>query len=117
MILVNQEIKKDIDFLRKHTLQPAWWKIAKIFILVGGILTIWKIFGILKTIIWFSIILVLGSIVHFMYRIKTKTYQKIWMDFNVKEIDGKLTYGRIGMLYYSLVILIFFIATITIILL
>jgi len=115
--MIRKEIKKDIDFLRKHTLQPVWWKIVKVFILFTAILTIWKIFGILEAIIWFSIIIILGLIVHFTYRIKTHTYKKSWMDFKVKEKDGKLTYESIGLFYYSLVILIFFIATITIILL
>ena len=115
--MINKEIKKDIDFLKVHTLQPAWWKIAKIFILLAAILTIWKIFGMLKTIIWFSIVVLLASVVHMIYRIKTHTYEKTWMDFKVKEIDGKLTYERIGLLYYSLVVFIFFTATITIVLL
>lgn len=115
--MIHKEIKTDIDFLKNHTLQPFWWKIAKVFILITGTITIWKIFGLLKTIIWFLIILVLASAVHLIYRVKTNTYTKSWMDFRVKEIDDKLTYERIGMLYYSLVILIFFIATITIVLL
>ncbi len=115
--MIIKEIKKDIDFLRKHTLQPVWWKIVKVFILFAAILTIWKIFGILEAIIWFSIIIILGLIVHFTYRIKTHTYKKSWLDFKVKEIDSTLTYERIGLLYYSLVILIFILATVTIILL
>jgi cytochrome c biogenesis factor len=74
------------------------------------------IFGILKTIIWFSIVLILGAIIHFIYRIKTHTYTKSWMDFKVIEKEGKLTYGRISFLYYTLVVIIFLIATITILL-
>jgi hypothetical protein len=115
--MIKQEIKKDIAFLKKHTLQPTWWKIAKVFILLVSITIIWIIFGILKTIIWFSIIIILGLIVHFTYRIKTHTYKKSWMDFKVKETDGELTYERIGLLYYSLVVCLFLIATVTIILL
>jgi hypothetical protein len=74
------------------------------------------IFGILKTIIWFSIVLILGAIIHFIYRIKTHTYTKSWMDFKVIEKEGKLTYGRISFFYYTLVVIIFLIATITILL-
>jgi hypothetical protein len=74
------------------------------------------IFGILKTIIWFSIVLILGVIIHFIHRIKTHTYTKSWMDFKVIEKEGKLTYGRISFLYYTLVVIIFLIATITILL-
>ena len=116
MIIIIKEIKKDINFIKKHTLQPAWWKITKIFMLLGSLTIIFYIFGILKTIIWFSIVLILGLIIHFIYRIKTHTYTKSWMDFKVLEKEGKLTYGRIGFLYYILVVIIFLIATITILL-
>ena len=116
MIIIIKEIKKDINFIKKHTLQPAWWKITKIFMLLGSLIIIFYIFGILKTIIWFSIVLILGLIIHFIYRIKTHTYTKSWMDFKVLEKEGKLTYGRIGFLYYILVVIIFLIATITILL-
>lgn len=115
--MIRKEIKKDIGFLKRHTLQPVWWKIAKVIILFAAILTMWKNFGILKTIIWFSIVVLLASVVHMIYRIKTHTYTKTWIDFKVKEIDGELTYERIGLLYYSLVVLIFFAATVTIVLL
>ncbi|GAH33647.1 unnamed protein product, partial [marine sediment metagenome] len=53
---------------------------------------------------------------HFIYRIKTHIYTKSWMDFKVIEKEGKLTYGRIGFLYYTLVVIIFSIATMTILL-
>ena len=114
--MIIKEIKKDINFLKKHTLQPAWWKITKIFVLLGSLIIIFYIFGILKTIIWFSIVLILGLIIHFIYRIKTHTYTKSWMDFKVIKKEGKLTCGRIGFLYYTLVVSIFLIATITILL-
>jgi len=26
--MIIKEIKKDINFIKKHTLQPAWWKIT-----------------------------------------------------------------------------------------
>ena len=114
--MIIKEIKKDINFLKKHTLQPAWWKIIKIFILLGSLTIIFFIFGILKTIIWFSIVLILGLIIHFIYRIKTHTYTKSWVDFKVKEREGKISYDRIGFLYYTLVVIMFLIATITILL-
>jgi hypothetical protein len=114
--MIIKEIKNDINFLKKHTLQPAWWKITKIFVLLGSLIIIFFIFGILKTIIWFSIVLILGVIIHFVYRIKTHTYTKSWMDFKVIEKEGKLTYGRIGFFYYTLVVIMFLIATITILL-
>ncbi len=114
--MIGDEMKKDIEFLKKHTLQPKWWKITKIFILLGSLIVIYSIFGIIKTIIWFSIILALATIVHLIYRVNTNTYTKTWMDFKVVEIDGKRTYGRIGFLYYTLVAFIFLIATIVVVL-
>jgi len=114
--VIIKEIKKDINFIKKHALQPAWWKITKIFVLLGSLIIIFYIFGLLKTIIWFSIVLALGLMVHLIYRIKTHIYTKSWMDFKVIEKEGKLTYGRIGFLYYTLVIIIFSIATIIILL-
>jgi len=114
--MIIKEIKKDINFIKKHTLQPAWWKITKIFVLLGSLMIIFYIFGIVKTIIWFSIVLILGIINHFMYRIKTHAYTKLWMDFKVMEKEGKLIYGRIGLLYYTIVIIIFLIATMIILL-
>jgi hypothetical protein len=116
-VMVGKEIKKDIEFLIKHTLQPKWWKKAKVFLLLASLILIYFIFGIIKAIIWISVILVCATILHFTYRIKTDTYTKSWMDFKVKEIEGKQTYERIGLFYYSLVILIFLTATVVILLL
>ena len=115
--MIGKEIKKDIEFLKKHTLQPKWWKITKVFVLLGSLVLIYFIFGIIKTIIWISIIIVLATIVHFTYRIKTHTYTKSWMDFKVKEVEGRRTFERIGLFYYSLVVFIFLIATVVILLL
>ena len=114
--MIIKEIKNDISFLKKHTLQPVWWKITKIFVLSGSLIIIYFIFGILKTIIWFSIVLIFAVIIHFIYTIKTNSYTKSWMDFKVIEKEGKLTYGRIGYFYYTLVVTMFLIATITILL-
>jgi len=114
--MITEEIKRDMNFIKKHTLQPAWWKITKIFLLLGSIIIIFYIFGLAKTMIWVSIFLILTLIVHFTYRIKTHTYTKSWMDFKVTEKEGKLTYGRIGFFYYTLVAIIFLIATISILL-
>ena len=48
--MIIEEIKNDINFIKKHTLQPAWWKITKIFVLLGSLMIIIYIFGILKTV-------------------------------------------------------------------
>ena len=113
--MIIKEINYDKKFIKNHTLQPRWWKIVKIFLLCGMIVAVYFIFGTLKTFIWLSTVIILSLIVHIIYRIKTNAFTKTWMDFKVKELNGKLVYGRIGWLYYSLVIVIFTSATLIII--
>jgi hypothetical protein len=109
--MIRKEINYDLKFIKNHTLQPQWWKIAKIFLLCGMIVTIYIIFGAKKTSIWLSTVIILSLTIHIIYRIKTNAFTKTWMDFKVKEFNGKLVYGRIGWLYYSLVAVIFIFAT------
>lgn len=114
--MLIEGIKTDIEFLREHTLQPRWFKRAKVLILLVSILLVYFIFGFYKTVVWISIFLVFGVIVHLTYRINTHAYTRSWMDFEVGEVDGKRTYGRLGLFYYSFVVLIFLIATAVILL-
>jgi hypothetical protein len=114
---IGDNLKEDIEFLKGHTLQPEWWKAAKIFLLLACLLSIYFTLGIVKAIIWIAIVIVSATMVHFTYRIKTRFYTRSWMDFKTKEIDGIRTYGRIGFLYYSLVLLIFAAATAAILIL
>lgn len=114
--MIIKEIQKDTLFIKNHTLQPSWFKIAKVFVLLGIVLVLFLILGFMKTIIWFLIFLLLGLIVHLIYRIKSHNYSKSWMDFEVKEVAGKLIYGRIGFLYYSLVIIMILLSTIAVVL-
>jgi hypothetical protein len=114
--MIKEAIKTDINFISRHTLQPKWWKIAKVFILAAVLVALYLILGAVKTAVWLAIVILLSLIVHFTYRIKTHTYTKSWIDFSVKEVEGKLVYERIGLLYYSLVAAILLIATITVIL-
>jgi hypothetical protein len=114
--MIIKEIQKDILFIKNHTLQPSWFKITKVFVLLGIVISLFLVLGFTKTIIWFSIFLLLGLIVHLIYRIKTHNYTKSWMDFEVKEVEGKRIYGRIGFLYYSLVIIMILLSTIALVL-
>jgi hypothetical protein len=114
--MIINEIMKDVEFIKNHTLQPSWFKIAKVFILLVILIVLFVVFGFMKTIVWFLIFFFLGSIVHFMYKIKTYDYTKSWMDFKVKEVEGKRVYERIGFFYYSLVMIIFLLSTITVLL-
>ena len=113
--MIIKEIKKDFEFIKNHTLQPSWFKTAKILLLLGILLALLFILGLPKTIIWFSLFFILSLIVHVLYRIKTDRYTKSWMDFKVEKVEGKRVYERIGFLYYSLVAMIFLLSTITVI--
>ena len=114
--MIIKEIKYDLKFIKNHTLQPRWWKIGKIFLLCGMITAVYFIFGMVKTFIWLSTVIILSFIVHIIYRIKTNAFTKTWMDFRIKEFNGKQVYGRIGWLYYSLVVVILTSATLIVIL-
>ena len=46
---IIDEIKYDLSFLKSHTLQPKWFKILKIFILVGVLLGSYSLFGFAAT--------------------------------------------------------------------
>ena len=104
--MVFRDMKKDLKFIRGHTLQPRWWKFGKIFLLLGTLAVLFLTCGLLKTAIWFAVVVVLSLAVHMLYRVKTRTFTRSWMDFNVNRLKGKWIYGRIGRLYYSLVALI-----------
>ncbi|MBN1776798.1 MAG: hypothetical protein JW811_01635 [Clostridiales bacterium] len=109
--MLREFIRTDASFLKTHTTQPKWWKISKIFVLLGALIAVGFIFNVWKAAVWLGVIVVLTTAMHFMYRIKTHVYTKTWMDFKVWEVDGKLIYGRIGFMYYPLVAAIFVIAT------
>jgi len=98
-------IKTDARFVRDHELQPGWYKILKIFLLLGLIIGYYLIFGLVKTLAFFGCFFGLSLVVHMVYRINTKTYTQSWLDFRVEEIEGKLVYQRIGIYYYLAVIL------------
>lgn len=94
----------DAKFIKGHTLQPAWFKVLKVFILIaviGGYVFFW---GWVKAVVFIAVFFLLSLVVHFTYRIKTKKYTQSWLDFKVKEVDGKLVYERIGIYYYCAII-------------
>ena len=102
-----KEIKKDISFIRNHKLQPKWFKILKVFLLLSVVVLFMFILGIIESIIWFLSFLFLGVMIHVLYRKKTSVFTKSWMDFRVIKKDEGLEYKRIGIVYYSLVFLAF----------
>jgi len=101
---IGEEIKYDLNFLRSHTLQPKWYKILKIFILLGFLLGFYFLFALARTALFFACFVAFTLVIHFTYRIKTKKYTQNWLDFRLeKDADGKPK--RIGKYYYSAVIL------------
>ncbi len=101
---LGNEIKVDLDFLKSHTLQPKWYKVLKIFILLGFLLGFYFLFGLAKTILFFACFVALCLVIHFTYRIKTRKYTQSWLDFVVEESSGGKP-KRIGKYYYPAVII------------
>jgi len=93
-------IKYDLSFLQSHTLQPKWFKVLKVFILLGFLAGYLGLFGWAKTGIFLGIFLLLMLVVHFTYRIKTKRYTQSWLDFSVPAQAGEAAPRRIGKFYY-----------------
>ncbi len=98
-------IKTDIRFLKSHTLQPAWYKVLKVFILLAFLIGYWVLFGFTRTAILLVIFALLSLIVHMVYRIKTKTWTQNWRDLVVVQQNGATHPNRIGVFYYVVVAL------------
>jgi uncharacterized membrane protein HdeD (DUF308 family) len=103
-------IRNDANFVKGHTLQPAWYKVFKIFLILGILSLYWTVFGLTKTILFFGVFVILSLGIHMTYRIKTKGYTRSWLDFVVYSDNGEVKYKRIGGYYYTAVILSAFIA-------
>ena len=103
MTKLLDEIKYDMSFIKSHTLQPRWFKIAKIFILFGFLVGYTCLFGWIKTVLFFAALIFLSLIVHLVYRVKTNKWKQSWLDFVVIEENGERKTNRIGRFYYSAV--------------
>lgn len=112
MTKLTEETKYDLRYLKSHTLQPKWFKILKVFILLGVLVGYYSLFGLTATIFFFATFFSLMLIVHFTYRIKTNKYTTSWLDFIVIEEGKGLKTKRIGKYYYSAVIVSVLIALI-----
>ena len=99
-----KEIKDDASFIKSHTLQPQWYKILKVFLILGFLGAHLFLYGSRKTLIFSGLFFSLSLVVHLLYRIKTEKFTTSWLDFNVTEINGQLEYERIGIYYYSFII-------------
>jgi hypothetical protein len=104
MSKILDEIKYDLNFLRSHTLQPKWYKILKVFILIGFLAGYYFLFGLAATIVFLVTFFCLMLVVHFIYRIKTNRFTKNWLDFVVVNADGEQKQKRIGKYYYPAIV-------------
>jgi uncharacterized membrane protein YjjP (DUF1212 family) len=99
------ETKYDLNYLKSHTLQPQWFKILKVFILLGVLVGYYLLFGWQAMLIFCVTFFTLMLMVHFTYRTKTNKYTTSWLDFVVIQEGEKLKTKRIGKYYYSAVIM------------
>lgn len=98
-----EEIKHDAGFIRSHTLQPKWWKVGKIFVLIGFLAGYGYFFGLAKTLVFLGVFLLLSLGVHMVYRVKTARFTRSWLDFVVVEEGNEVRAKSIGKYYYAAV--------------
>jgi len=99
------ELKLDFNFIKSHTLQPKWYKVLKVSILLGFLVGYYLVFGVIKTILFFGIFFLLSALVHLIYRAKTKKWKQSWLDFVVVKEGNEITMKRIGKYYYSAIVI------------
>lgn len=99
-----KEIKDDANFIKSHTLQPKWYKIFKVFMILGFLGGYLFLFGLLKTIVFSGVFFSLSLLVHLLYRVKTNKWTQSWLDFVVIEENNEIKAEKIGKFYYSFVI-------------
>jgi hypothetical protein len=104
MSKVINEIKHDLSFIKSHTLQPKWYKVLKIFIVLGFLVGYFYLFGMLKTILFFAVFIFLSLIVHLIYRVKTNKWTRSWLDFVVVEENNEIKAESIGKFYYMAIV-------------
>lgn len=101
--LIN-EIKHDLSFIKSHTLQPQWYKVLKIFLILGFLLGYYALFGIFKTLLFFAVFVFLSLLVHLIYRFKTNKWTRSWLDFVVIEENNEIKTESIGKYYYLAIV-------------
>jgi hypothetical protein len=105
MTKLLNEIKDDWNFVKSHTLQPGWYKILKVFIVLGFLLGYYFLFGILKTVLFSAVFFFLSFLVHLVYRSKTNKWKQSWLDFVVIEENNEIKAESIGKFYYSAIVI------------
>ncbi len=99
-----KEIKDDANFIKSHTLQPKWYKIFKVFMILGFLGGHLFLFGLLKTIVFSGVFFSLSLLIHLVYRVKTNKWTQSWLDFVLSEENDEIRAEKIGKFYYSFVI-------------
>ncbi len=95
------EIKYDLNFIRGHTLQPGWYKVLKVFLVLGILGGYYALFGGWKTLLFCSVFFGLSILMHIIYRVKTHKFTQSWLDFVVLDDEqGQRSYQPIGPYYY-----------------
>ena len=94
------EIKHDISFIRSHRLQPTWYKVLKVFILLGFIFGYYSLFDFMKALVFTVSFFALALLIHMIYRVMTKRWTQTWLDFKVAEVEGRVQAIGIGKFYY-----------------
>lgn len=102
---IVEEVVFDLNYIKNHALQPKWFKVAKIFILLAGVGGYAYAFGWARTLVFVLVFMLLSTVVHFTYRIQTERFTKSWLDFRVREENGNLVTERIGKYYYCAILL------------
>ena len=99
-----KEIKDDANFIKSHTLQPKWYKIFKVFMILGFLGGHLFLFGPLKTFVFCGVFFSLSLLVHLVYRVKTNKWTQSWLDFVLIEENNDIRAEKNGKFYYSFVI-------------
>lgn len=93
----------DLRFVRGHRLQPGWYKVAKVIVLVAAMTGYLLLFGPIKTAVFAAVFLALSLVVHLVYRAGTGKFTRTWLDFRVQEENGRMVPVSIGRVYNSAV--------------
>ena len=94
------EIRADARFIRDHELQPGWYKILKVILILGLFVGYFLLYGLFKTLVFFGCFFSLSLVVHIIYRFNTHKFSQTWLDFIVEVEDGISKPKRIGVYYY-----------------
>jgi hypothetical protein len=105
MTRMLDEIKEDVSFIRSHTLQPQWYKVLKVFIVLGFMVGYYLLFGTRKTVLFFAVFFFLSLLVHLIYRSKTDKWTRSWLDFEVVEENDEIIAESIGKYYYTAIVI------------